>query len=387
VSLPAPSPAPPPRLGPGAYALHLWVPWSLALSNVLLGVAVLAALPRRLWALRRDARALAPLGLYVLGLLVSIVASYEPRASLRSASEIFSLATFPLALVWARGERQVRRLIDGVVIAAALCALFGLWQYFVGDYGGIDRRIRGPFSHYMTFAGVLLLADLLLLARLACGSGWRAPWRWAALVAINLALMGSLTRSAWVGLLLALTVLLVVRAPRALLLYLPAAAVLVVVLPVPLLQRALSIADLHDTSNYDRLCMARAGLQMVAERPLFGLGPQLVERRYPIYRHATAPRYNVPHLHNSLLQLAAERGLVSLAAYLWWMGGTIVLCVRAYRREGRLAGPRPDVYLGVALGLVAFNLAGLFEDNWGDTEVQRLALFLLAAPWALEAPE
>jgi O-antigen ligase len=53
---------------------------------------------------------------------------------------------------------------------------------------------------------------------------------------------------------------------------------------------------------------------MVAERPLFGIGPDLVEARYPIYRHPTAPRYTVPHLHNDLLQLAAERGLPALAA-------------------------------------------------------------------------
>ena len=35
--------------------------------------------------------------------------------------------------------------------------------------------------------------------------------------------------------------------------------------------------------------------------------------------------------------------------------------------------------------MLGFNLAGLFEDNWRDTEVQRLALFLLAVPSCLAA--
>jgi hypothetical protein len=37
----------------------------------------------------------------------------------------------------------------------------------------------------------------------------------------------------------------------------------------------------------------------------------------------------------------------------------------------------------VIAALFAFSVAGLFENNWGDTEVQRLALLLLAAPYCL----
>jgi hypothetical protein len=39
--------------------------------------------------------------------------------------------------------------------------------------------------------------------------------------------------------------------------------------------------------------------------------------------------------------------------------------------------------MGMLLALLAFNLAGLFENNWGDTEVQRPALLLLAIPFCL----
>jgi hypothetical protein len=36
------------------------------------------------------------------------------------------------------------------------------------------------------------------------------------------------------------------------------------------------------------------------------------------------------------------------------------------------------------LALVALNIAGIFEANWRDTEVQRWALFLLAVPVCLD---
>jgi len=52
-----------------------------------------------------------------------------------------------------------------------------------------------------------------------------------------------------------------------------------------------------------------------------------------------------------------------------------------FRAEGGFNGPRADLLLGTFLALVAFNVAALFENNWGDSEVQRLVLFVLAVPF------
>ena len=375
------------RLGYWLFSGHLLTVFGIALSNVLLGLTLLS-LP---WTLsgRRTSREelallaplLVPLGVYVLWLFGSIVASFDPVTSLNGLRELFTLAALPMAPLLVRGERDVRRLVDLLIVVGAGLAGTGLAQYLMG-YGGLDKRIRGPFSHYMTFSGLLLICDLLLIAAMVLRRK-RQVWRWAALVLINVALLGSLTRSAWVGLGMTLTLFLLVRAPRLLLVYVPAAIVFVLVAPPTLLERAASITDLRDRSNYDRLCMLEAGLTMVAERPLFGMGPEMVERRYAIYRPPSAPRYEVPHLHNSFLELAAERGLPTLAAYLALLAGSATVAWRRYVREGGDAGPRADLYVGMLLALLAFNLAGLFENNWGDTEVQRPALLLLAIPFCL----
>lgn len=371
----------------GLYAGHLLGVFSIALSNVLLGLTVLAAVPalrgRRSpvpW--RRLALLTVPLGLYVLLLFGAIAASVDPDRSLDGAAEVFGLATLLLGPLLLRGERPVRRLVDGLAILAVLLAGWGLAQYLLG-YGDIDRRIRGPFSHYMTFSGFLLIADLLLAAAVLTGRHGRWRWRWAALALVNAAVVGSLTRGAWVALIPALVLLVLVRRPRLLAWALPAALWFALLAPVPLLHRVGSIFDLRDSSNYDRLCMAEAGMRMVAERPLFGLGPNMVKTRYPIYRSPTAPRYRIPHLHNNLLQIAAERGLPAVGAYLALFAGSFWVAWRSYRREGGGEGPRADLHLGVMLALFAFNVAGLFENNWGDTEVQRVMLFVLAIPHCL----
>ncbi|MES1245299.1 MAG: O-antigen ligase family protein [Acidobacteriota bacterium] len=377
------------RAGSWLFSGHLLAVFSIAASNILLGLTVLT-LPWSLRGRREDWSRAAPLllwtGVYALWLVGSICASFDPPTSLGGLRELFTLSALLMAPGLVRGEAEVRRLIDGLVAAAALLACAGLSQYLVG-YGDIDRRIRGPFSHYMTFSGFLLICDMLLLSHLLISGrgGGRWGWRWVALVPINVALLASYTRSAWVGLVVAVTVLVLIRAPRLLLAYFPLGVLIVLLAPVPIVRRMLSITDLQDPSNYDRICMLEAGLTMVKERPLFGLGPEMVERRYPIYRSPSAPRFEVPHLHNSFLQLAAERGVPTLLAYLAMNAACLRAMLRRYRREGGRRGPRADLYLGGLLALLAFNVAGLFENNWGDTEVQRPALFLFVLPFCLAA--
>ncbi|MEE8138583.1 MAG: O-antigen ligase family protein [Thermoanaerobaculia bacterium] len=367
------------------FGLHLWTIFGLALSNAFLALTGLVV-P---WAVRwREVpwhglrRVLTPLGLYALTVLVSVAYSYDPWVSLEAGREVLSLGTLFLALVLMRGEPAVRKVVTGVILVSGLLAAWGLGQFLVG-MGDINHRIRGPFSHYMTFAGVLLIADLLLIAQMVCGSGRRSAWRWGALLVINLALVASLTRSAWVALGLTFTILLLLRAPRFVAAYVPAALLFLVIAPVSVVHRVISIVDLRDSSNYDRVCMAEAGLHMIRERPLLGLGPGMVEERYPIYRHPSAIKQTTAHLHNSFLQIAAEEGLLALAAYLWLMLGTLALAYRHYVREDQTGGSRADLFMGAFLALLAFNLAGLFEDNWGDTEVQRMALFVTAVPYCL----
>jgi len=410
------------RLRFGLYAAHLLTLFGIALSNIALGVAVLAfpALRDPADAVYRRARPLLVAALIYAGLLVvAVLFSQNLATSFGGLRELFTLAALPLALGSIAGERRLRWLFDAAICAAMLAALAGLGQFWFG-FGGLDRRIRGPFPHVMTFAGVLLLVDILLVARLmfrppmAGGDrrGWRGwpawkewrgrgdqgvlgqPWlAWTALVVINLALFGSLTRNAWLGLVVGGGWLLWMRRRRLVFLALPAALAFVVVAPVQILARALSVTNLSDGSTYDRLCMLEAGSRMVAEHPLFGIGPNMVERLYPIYRHASAARLNVPHLHDSYAQLAAERGLPALASYLALLAVALVRARKGYRSDlGALAatsagGPRADLWLGVTAALLAFSVAGLFENNWGDTEVQRIVLLLLAAPFCLRVGE
>ncbi len=372
------------------FASHLWLLFGIALSNITLGLALLSApWSRQRRPLPEPARPLLlALAAYVLLLAASIFFSYDPRTSLAGFGDLFTLAAVPLGLMLVRGQRQARRIVDYLILMSVVVAALGLTQYLAG-LGDMHHRIRGPLSHYMTFAGILMMANLLLLARILyrpAGRRLRAA-QGLGLAILTVALLGSYTRSAWLGMTIGAAILVVMSSWRRWVVLLPVVLAAAVLLSAPVRQRVGSIADLNDPSNYDRICMAKAGLTMIAERPLFGIGPNLVDERYPIYRHPTAPRYWVPHLHNSFIQLAAERGLPELLAYGLMMALSLAASWRRWRAEGRRQSPRADLLLGSFAGLIAFNVAGLFEHNWGDTEVQRLALFLLILPFISDQDE
>ena len=371
------------------YAAHLFTIFGIALSNTFFGLTLLWCglhFRRFKQSWPRQAAILIPLAAYSIGLVISVLFSSDFSVSSRHLREILSLTTLVLGLFLVRGAVETRRIYSLIILTTNLVAIYGICQYFLSDYGELTNRIPGPFSHYMTLSGVLLIGDFLLLARMAVGDGWRNPWSWVSLVLINGCLHLSLTRGAWVAATLTITALLILRGRRFFKVYavvLLLTAVFAAFGPDAWRDRLMSIGDLRDISIYDRLCMVDAATYMISERPLFGVGPGIVDARYPIYRHPTAPRYTVPHLHNTFLELAAERGTVSLLAYLALMLLAMIAALRAYRAEGGAGGPRADLYLGVLLAVIGFNLNGLFEDNWRDTEIQRLILFLLAVPYIL----
>jgi len=391
------NPAPARQTGWGfwLYTLHLVTVWGLALSNALQGLTILwtAIRWRRIRPDFQELRAaeadkiLKPFVFYLLVFIASVITSYHFRQSLWDLRGLIGLTTLPLAMILVRGERQVRLVYDLLIWTTAGMALYGILQYIFTNYGGLQQRIPGPFGHYMTYSGVLLLGGCLAIARLMTGSRQRRLLDWLMLVMILVALGLTLTRNVWLAAFVVLTIAFFIRFRRWLWAY-AGAVVLVFALAASLApqhwSRIASMVSLEDVSNYDRICMAEAGLHMISDRPLFGIGPGMVQEYYPIYRHTTAHRTDVKHLHNTVLHLGAERGLLSVVAYVWLMVAAYLLAYRGHRDDGGLRGGRADLYLGVLLSLVALNIAGVFEANWRDTEIQRWALFLLAVPVCLK---
>lgn len=382
----------------------------------------------------------APILAFAVWTLLSASFARDPLAAHESSKQLvlFVLLYAAVDTLRERGARE--RVLDSALLGAAALAGSVVVQYHVLGFDTLTNRPRGFLGHYMTAAGLAMGALVIGCARLGF-SDWRgerpartdllaggglvaglgavalarasgvfaveterlfvaavaaaamglvtARGRWptpstsvaltVATVAISAwALVLTQTRNAWLGALVGLVVLAVLHAPRSLWFLAAGLALLLALRPAPLVRRL----TVTDASARDRYYMWQAGLDMIRDRPVFGQGPGMVERVYPDYRWPDAPNLNTPHLHDNVLHLAAERGLPAVAWWIWWLAAVLGDAWRAMRRRVPSGAWCAAATVGF---LAALLVAGVFEYNFGDSEVLMLALLVAALPYALAA--
>jgi O-antigen ligase len=316
-----------------------------------------------------------PLVAYAAATLVISAFSLDPRTSFIDDKQLVLLVIVPAVYHIARGERAAL-VVDVIVSVGAASAAYGIIQYGLLHYDNLGRRPEGAMSHYMTYSGLLMLVICAAAARLIFGRRGRV---WPALVmpALVVALALTLGRSAWIGASVAIALLLALKDLRLTVVLPVFIALLFAIAPGTVTKRVMSIFDVQEPSNQDRLAMIEIGARIVKDRPLTGVGPNMIPRVYAEYRPDYAINQVNPHLHNVPLQIAAERGLPALAIWLWFVIALLAAHVRLFRKEAN------KVPAAAAIAAVAAMLAaGLFEYNFGDSEFLMLFLVLVTLPFA-----
>jgi O-antigen ligase len=367
--------------------------------------------------------------------LLSAAFSPDPWLSHESAKKLVLFALFYLAVEALTPEPARERILDATLLGGLALAAGSLLQYYFLGFDTLLNRPHSFLGHYMTASGLIMAVLVVAAARLAfhrgplprpsvhdvralgvfagalcamaacqafdlfaveaerlfvaglAGAGVllalsRGPWPGPAtgtaiatllVPAAAWALVISRTRNAWLGALVGLAVLAVVRAPKLLWGLAAAVVVVLVVQPRPVVGRLTVV----DASSVDRYYMWQAGIDMIRDKPVFGQGPGRILAVYPEYRWPEAPNAQQPHLHDNALQIAAERGLPCLAWWLWWVAAAMG---DAWREVRRGAGWWAVATLAF---LAAFMAAGLFEYNFGDSEILMFTLLVSALPYAL----
>ena len=355
------------------YLAHILVQGKIALSEItILATLVLFIVAVARHELKPSFHILYfPLALYGV---VSTVSSIANQASKHSAGESalwLKMTIFPIALILFREVPRTRQYALRAQIAfAVVISLEGIIQYFAEAQHDLEHRITGPSPHVMTYSGFLLPASLLLVI---LSVHRRKLWLVACAVIVSFALLLTFTRSVWLGWLVAVFAVLLLNRSTWIIYAMAVLIFAITFMPDVMFSRLVSSFDVQQSSNLDRIRMAEGGLEMIKDHPVLGVGPANVKEIYPLYRKADAPRFRPPHLHNNIIQLWAERGILAVVAYLMLLGLFLRECARGWRnpfsREFSEAG------VAIAVGLA---YAGLFEFNFGDTEVFLIMLELFA---------
>lgn len=265
-------------------------------------------------------------------------------------------------------------------VAAAVSGLVGFYQHFVAmDVYG--PRARGPFGSVNTYAQMMMLCGLLVAARWVFVKDRRMVGG-LALACIVGGMVWTLSRGAWLGFLIGLGFLLLIKSPR-LLAGMVAAAVLAVALLPGSTQRDLLNYELDakrnlfrfDESMQDRIDIWRASVEIFQDHPWTGCGFQcgvVMAERYP--QHPILKRFRAQH--SNLLQLLVETGVVGLAMWLTIWVFYFKYAFQGFGRIARSPGPAWDRLGGIA-AVLAFHTYGLVESNFFDSEVAMLTFFMM----------
>jgi O-antigen ligase len=318
-----------------------------------------------------------PLLVYAGLTLLSAAVSGHAAEGLWDSRQLLMFLMVPIVARFAQGDRATKTM-DVIIAIGAAGAVVGIFQFAILHKGDLDNRLKGLLGHWMTFSGVLMLTTCAAVARITF-TRMRSPWPLIAVPALLVALIVTNTRNAWIGTFLAVCTLLGIKNWKLVIVAPVLAALAFLVAPGMVKARAASLLNPSDPASRDRIVMWKIGADMVRDHPMFGLGPHRLQEAYPDYRQKYPEAVNPtnPHLHNVPIQIAAERGLPALAAWLWF----IVVAARDLWRQVR-ARVAPAVAGAGLAALVAMLAAGMFEYNFGDSEFLMLFLGLLTLPYA-----
>jgi O-antigen ligase len=319
-----------------------------------------------------------PLMVYAGVTLVSAGFSPEPRVSLIDCKQLVLFLIVPLVYRFAIGQRA-STMTSVILTFAAVSAAYGIVQYAILHYDNLGQRPQGTLGHYMTYSGLLMIVITLAVARVLFDTSDRT---WAALVlpALVAAVAVTSTRSAWVGVCAGVALLFALKDFRLFAVLPVVAAIFFALAPGMITKRFVSMFDNKDPTRIDRIAMMYEGKRMIAAHPVTGVGPNMVERRYVEYRGDDAVNKINPHLHNDPLQIAAERGLPALALWLWF----IVAVCRDLRKRFA-SGSQRFLSAAALAAVIALITAGLFEYNFGDSEILMLFLIIVTLPAAADS--
>ena len=341
---------------------------------------------------------LPPIAAFAGWSVVAALASDHPAAAMWELKNLLTLGAVFVIVNALPAPADARRFALWLLVGLIGAAVLGIVQVamcpgpeaagtstaVVGKFLRKCTRARGFYSIYMTLAGVVamtLAGALPRLARLGPETRWLAP----AWLVGGAALSLTYVRGAWLGL-AAGTLAVVAGLGRRGLVAVVALAVVGggLALSLPTVRaRMETIGDPNNDTARDRMAMMIVGFDIVAANPLTGIGPEGVKRVYPKLVPPEGMRRSTSHVHNTPLQIAAERGLVGLAAWLWIFVAFFHRAGAVWRRLPAAAAEDRALVLGSLAALVTFLVSGLFEYNFGDSEVLMVAIALMALPFAV----
>lgn len=272
----------------------------------------------------------------------------------------------------------VKRCAVAIVAGSALVSLYGVYEYLFGltetiwqdteMFENISGRVVSTFGNPNVLAEYLLLTIPIALSLVfAAKKGWKKLASFGVFGVGMICLALTWSRGAWLGLIIAGLIYLLMLNHRTLLLIFGgifSLPFLPYLLPQSIISRFTSIGNLADTSTSYRVNIWKGALNIARDFFISGVGTgnQAFVTVYPKY--SLAGIEGAPHSHNLYLQLLVELGIFGLLLFI----GAMVSFSRAnfsfYRSDVSAKTGHRYISIGGFSGVLAVLAQGMTDYVW-----------------------
>jgi hypothetical protein len=237
---------------------------------------------------------------------------------------------------------------------------------------GKPFRAQGTLGHYVVFAAMLMQIGCLTWAMLLSTQPRQTALRVLLAViflALTMALFATETRAALGGLAVGCFVAVLMLAKRRTRIWAIAALLVLVVAAGLWIQhtRGKGWTGAQDPGTHFRTLMWEDGLRLVRQHPWFGVGMETVRIHWQEWNiRAFTLYHDQSHFHSDVVQIAVERGLPALAAWVWFVVAYLVFLLRLARRARQHSRFASGVVVGVLASFVAFLVPGALHYSLGE---------------------
>ena len=257
---------------------------------------------------------------------------------------------------------------------------------------GRDWRATGFYDHWTTYAEALqLIASLTLGLFVALPRKRTRNGLLLALAVIGIcgALVLTVTRASLLGLVVSAALIAAIGLSRRSLLVIAACALPLVIAGVFVLhqKRNVGFFDSKDDSIRWRQTVQREGFQLLVSKPrhlLVGVGMDSIKAHWRAWGLFDNGRLPMGHMHSDYLQIALERGVPTLIAWLILMGMYARMLWQMRRRVRAEDWIERGIVFGALGGLIGFMLSGFVHYNWGDSEVVMIFYLIMGLSLVVE---
>ena len=277
---------------------------------------------------------------------------------------------------------RVKMLVSSLFAGAALSAVYSAGVSIRQLLTGMEPALIGD----MTQAGQLMIVCGLASGCFLYKKDFRARMLFLLLVLLlAAAVVLEFKRGAWIGLICVFLVQGAVKSPR-MIAALLAALIGVFTLFPPAGERLQDVREEFSPEAGGRGAMWMTAPEIIRDYPL---GAGLDNAGELMYRYDPSielkeGRVMHSHLHNSYLQVLVEMGFVGLAAFIAFIAVFLKVSRNLLRRTPEKYPYEKGLALGGFSAFAGFLVNGMFEHNFGDSEVAMLVFFIMGVTFIVD---